>query len=276
MSHITTVAELATVVPRILLRVLVGSTVHGTHVDDGLEDRDEMAVAIEPLSQVICSERDRFSHLIYRTAEEREGRVGVRSVAGDLDLVVYSLRKWTRLALASNPTVLLLLHSPVVVSTMPAGDTLRALAPHFASKRAGATFRGYMDAQRKKLNGERGGMRVTRQELIDRHGYDTKFAMQMLRLGYQGIEYLTTGSLQLPMKPELASFLRGVRLGSLSLSDVNRLAHDLDADLTTAIETSPLPDEPNEALVWREVQRLYRDTWRGDAEVERMKELGQQ
>ena len=31
---------------------------------------------------------------------------GVRSGPGDLDLIVYSLRKWMRLALTGNPTVL--------------------------------------------------------------------------------------------------------------------------------------------------------------------------
>ena len=37
---------------------------------------------------------------------------GARSGAGDLDLVIYSLRKWARLAAQGNPTVLLLLFVP--------------------------------------------------------------------------------------------------------------------------------------------------------------------
>ena len=36
-------------------------------------------------------------------------------------------------------------------------------------------------------------MRVNRPELIAAHGYDTKYAGHVLRLGYQGIEFLETG-----------------------------------------------------------------------------------
>jgi len=32
-----------------ILRRLVGSTVHGLNVNDGIEDRDEMGVCVEPL-----------------------------------------------------------------------------------------------------------------------------------------------------------------------------------------------------------------------------------
>jgi RNA repair pathway DNA polymerase beta family len=32
--------------------------------------------------------------------------------AGDLDVIIYSARKWGRLALAGNPTVLLVLFAP--------------------------------------------------------------------------------------------------------------------------------------------------------------------
>ena len=48
-----------------------------------------------------------FEHYVERTQPE-----GARSGPGDLDLVAYSLRKWLRLALSGNPTVLLLLFSP--------------------------------------------------------------------------------------------------------------------------------------------------------------------
>lgn len=54
----------------------------------------------------------RRSCAVYRSAWERTGAdqrspVQPRSEAGDLDLIVYSLRRWMRLALRANPTVLL-------------------------------------------------------------------------------------------------------------------------------------------------------------------------
>ena len=81
-----------------ILRGLVGSTVHGLNVNDGIEDRDEMGVCVEPMHDAMAL-WDPFEQFIYRSAAEREGRENARSTAGDLDLTVYSLRKWIRLAL---------------------------------------------------------------------------------------------------------------------------------------------------------------------------------
>ncbi|MFH8979386.1 DNA polymerase beta superfamily protein, partial [Streptomyces sp. NPDC017890] len=86
-----------------VLRGQVGSGLHG--VTTGNDDRDEMGVCIEPPEFVIGVSK--FEQYQYRTQPE-----GVRSGAGDLDLVVYSLRKWARLAEAGNPTVLLLMFIP--------------------------------------------------------------------------------------------------------------------------------------------------------------------
>src|SRR4030095_7550105 len=87
-----------------ILRGLVGSTVHGLNVNDGIEDRDEMGVCVEPMPAALALSRP-FEQFIYRSAAEREGRANARSTGGDLDLVIYSLRKWMRLAVKGNPTI---------------------------------------------------------------------------------------------------------------------------------------------------------------------------
>ena len=94
-----------------ILRGLVGSTVHGLNVNDGIEDRDEMGICVEPFEEAMALWAP-FEQFIYRSAVEREGRENARSIAGDLDLTIYSLRKWMRLALKGNPTILLLLFTP--------------------------------------------------------------------------------------------------------------------------------------------------------------------
>ena len=97
-----------------ILRATVGSTVHGLH-HGGQDDRDEMAVYIEPPEYLLGLARARgirgglygFEHYVERTQPE-----GARSGPGDLDLVAYSLRKYIRLALKGHPTILLLLFVP--------------------------------------------------------------------------------------------------------------------------------------------------------------------
>jgi hypothetical protein len=43
------------------------------------------------------------------------------------------------------------------------------------------------------------------------HGYDTKYAMHALRIGYQGIELLATGRITLPMADPERGVARGTR-----------------------------------------------------------------
>ena len=245
-----------------ILRGLVGSTVHGLNVNDGIEDRDEMGVCVEPLAEAMALSGS-FEQFIYRTAVEREGRDGARSTAGDLDLTIYSLRKWVRLALQGNPTVVLLLFTPVdqLVQCDDLGNELRALAPQIISKRVYERYLGYLQAQKQRLKGERGQKRIHRPELEEMYGFDTKYAMHMLRLGFQGIEILKTGRLSLPMGEPERSFLLDVRRGRVSEQDCFDRASALEAELTSLAATSSLPDHPNVTAVEEWVFSAYRRRW---------------
>lgn len=245
-----------------ILRGLVGSTVHGLNVNDGIEDRDEMGVCVERF-EAAMSIREPFAQFIYRSAVEREGLQDARSSAGDLDLTIYSLRKWIRLALKGNPTILLLLFTPdgQLVTCDSLGLELRALAPAIVSRRAQGPYLGYLQAQKQRLTDERGQKRVHRPELEAMYGFDTKYAMHMLRLGFQGVELLTTGRLSLPMQEPERSFLLDVRRGKVSEVQCLVRAGELEQELTNLATTSPLPAEPDEAHVEDWVLSAYRRSW---------------
>jgi uncharacterized protein len=148
-----------------ILRSVVGSTVHGLS-NPGTDDRDEMGVCVEPPEYVIGLRR--FDHWVFRTQPE-----GKPSGPGDLDLTIYGLRKYCRLAAKGSPTVLLLLFvgGDHVVERTPLGEELQSLAPAFICRRTGRAFLGYLDAQRRSLLGERHAPRT--RELSQEHGYDT-------------------------------------------------------------------------------------------------------
>ena len=280
------VANTAEIAERgLILRGTVGSTAHGLHLA-GTDDRDEMGVAVEPPDRVIGLTA--FEQHIHRTAEERlkhhpaadqraHGRTPP-SQAGDLDLTVYSLRKYAKLAASGNPTVQILLFvEPLFVNRW--GARLRENAHLFASKEAGARFLGYLQAQRERLLGQRGQMRVTRTELIERHGYDTKFAMHAVRLRYQGIEYLETGRLTLPMA-EGREYCMAVRLGEVPLAEVVKVLKELEAKicvLTYGAETVPesatgrrdfskgtstLPERSDRLRLDQLLVDIYKDAWK--------------
>ena len=97
-----------------ILRTLCGSDVYAM-ATEGTDDRDAMGVFIEPADAVLGIRSDQTDHYVSRTQPQ-----GARSGPGDVDITLYSLRKYMRLATAGNPTVLTVLYAPqsaVLVST---------------------------------------------------------------------------------------------------------------------------------------------------------------
>jgi hypothetical protein len=248
-----------------ILRATVGSTVHGLH-HGGQDDRDEMAVYIEPPDYVLGLARARgirgglygFEHYVERTQPE-----GARSGPGDLDLVAYSLRKYVRLALKGHPTILLLLFvtdEHVQVET-ELGEELRGLRPALLSRRAGRGYLGYLGGQKERLLETRGQKRVNRPELVEAHGFDTKYAMHAARLGYQGLELLETGWLTLPMPEPERSRVMAIRTGDRSFEEAIAEIEAVERRLAEALERTQLPPEPDRPAVDRFLVQAYRRAW---------------
>ena len=236
-----------------ILRGLVGSTVHGLS-NPGTDDRDEMGVCIEPPEYILGLRR--FEHCVARTQPE-----GRPSGPGDVDLTIYGLRKFAKLASKGSPTVLLLffIRGDDVLEQSEIGSELQALAPAFLSARTGRAFLGYLDAQARSLRGERHATRT--RELSTTHGYDTKFAMHALRIGHQGIELLRTGAISLPVTEPARSFLRDVRAGTVPLDEVIAEIARLQTELTKLTEASRLPEEPDRSRIDAFLASAYRRWW---------------
>lgn len=205
-----------------ILRGVVGSTAHGTAVD-GQDDRDEMGVYVEPPENV-CGLTP-CDHYIYRDKPE-----GVRSEARDLDLTMYSLRKFCRLAEQGNPSVVILLWLPTHIVKTELGAALVKMRDAFISRDSGNRFLGYLVAQKMKMKGER-NQTVNRPELVAKYGFDTKFAMHALRLAFEGIEMLTRRTITLPVAEPNLSILRGVRTGKYDLGQTLTMIDTAEAQL---------------------------------------------
>lgn len=243
-----------------VLRCLVGSTAHGLNVQ-GSDDRDEMGVYVQPPSVVIGNGRSSGSALL-RTARPNE-----RSHHGDVDLMLYSLRRYVALATDGNPSILvpLFVTGDAVLHCTAVGEALREHRYLFVSRRGGLRFRGYAQAQRDRLTG--GGKRnrvPSRPDIVERYGYDTKYAMHALRLTLQGIELMQTGSLSLPMSASDREQCMAVRTGQVTYDEavarvdsglwlLDRL---LDNDAPWEIPAEPDRDAVDDLLV-----SLHRRAW---------------
>ncbi len=85
--------------------------------------------------------------------------------------------------------------------------------------------------------------------------------MHMLRLGHQGVEFLETGRLTLPMREPVRSHLMDIRRGRSTLADVLAECTELELRLRALLDSSPLPPEPETDRVERFVMDAYAAAW---------------
>lgn len=136
---------------RTILMVRHGSHAYGLNTETS--DLDIKGIAIEP----------RNFHLGFMHTFEQYERMG-NKYGGDLaslqhlkgtelDLVVYSLKKFARLAAECNPNIIEVLHidDSDVLHIDKFGETLREYKDDFLSTKARHTFAGYAHAQLKRI-----------------------------------------------------------------------------------------------------------------------------
>jgi hypothetical protein len=129
------------------------------------------------------------------------------------------------------------------------------------SRQAGRGYLGYLRGQKERLLETRGRKGVNRPELVDAHGYDTKYAMHAARLGYQGLELLETGRLTLPMPEPERSRVMAIRTGERSFEEAIGEIEEVERKLAAAVERTSLPAAPDRAAVDSFLIEAYRRSW---------------
>jgi uncharacterized protein len=216
--------------------VLAGSRLFGIHTDES--DYDYVGALIEPIDFRVGIRNHKgkggFQHGFEQEEFSGENYEGT----------VYSLWKLAMMLAEGNPTIITTMFADPIRDDY--GICTESFRNIVRCRASGERFLKYMQAQRGAMLGERKS-KTNRPELIDAHGYDTKFAGHWLRLGYQGIEYLSTGNITLPMPDEsttagCALNVREVRAGLWSKAEVIREGEALQARLGEAYKACTLPE----------------------------------
>ena len=155
-------------------------------------------------------------------------------------LCLWEIEKLIRLALAANPTVLEAFYSPQLVwqnSAIKADFERLRGAGTFLSRRVVDTFLGYSDAQFKKM--QRSRERGTR--------FKWQHAMHMIRLLQSGLRLIETGRFDVVVRAAERGDLLAIRAGEVAWESVDQLRRVLSQKFRDAVNTSPLPLEPDRA-----------------------------
>lgn len=128
---------------RTILFVRHGSHAYGLNIETS--DEDFKGVCIEP----------KVYHFGFLSTFEQLEHMGSKS--DGVDSVIYSLRKFARLATDCNPNIIEILHvaDKDVLECDEFGEALRGARNLFLSKRAKHTFSGYAHAQLKRIKTHR-------------------------------------------------------------------------------------------------------------------------
>lgn len=185
--------------------------------------------------------------------------------AGEIDLNLYSLRKWANMAASGNTTALefLFVRTSTAMTGLETSYTwVEHILPHtadFISKKAGHHFIAFAKAMLLRLNGGNTGKHGQRPELEAEFGYDTKGAMHMLRVLGEGIELMDRGVITLPC-PE-APFLKDVRNGKFEREEINEIANARFEVLEEKTAKSWLPDELDREKISQIITKAQVEFW---------------
>lgn len=166
--------------------------------------------------------------------------------SGQFDITLYELKKFISLALQGNPSILscLWLEPDYYLTKKRVGYSLLNNKDMFCGKHVVTTFMGYARQQFERMNrDDHKNMGAKSKELIQLYGYDCQHASHLVRILRMGIEFLTTGELQVHRRD--ADELLAIKRGNWKFENVISMVSGLFNDLEKVKEQSTLPDYPN-------------------------------
>lgn len=222
---------------------LMGSVAYGVSSDTS--DSDVYGICLPPKGLVfphLDGEIPGFGRQTKRFEQWQEAHV--QALGKEWDFSIFSIVKFFQLALENNPNVLDALFVPrrCILSSTAVGERIREHRRLFLHRGAWPRFKGYAYSQLHKIKSkEPSGKRA---ELVEKFGYDVKFAYHVVRLLLEVEQIMATGDLDLELHREQ---LKAIRRGEWTEDQLRQWAGDKEAALEKLYSESQLawgPDEP--------------------------------
>ena len=242
----------------LILLFVGGSELHGAKIGQ-TDDTDIYGVYIEEPSEALGL--DSREHFVWSTAGDDR-----RNTADDVDVTLYSLRKWAGMAAKGNATALHFLFAEPQEVKPDTWKEIKANAALFLSRNSAKQFVGFADGQFKRLTGEKGsGKKGQRPEYICAFGYDTKAAMHGLRLLYECLELMQHGKITQP-RPERELLIK-IRSGEWTFERVLSQAQRLFKEVEEAVASSPLPEKVDRTAISRMLAQVQLKFWKNKEKI---------
>jgi predicted nucleotidyltransferase len=239
--------------PEAVIHLFIGgSELHGAKVG-ATDDLDIYGVFLDDPAVVLGLELR--NHFVWSTAADDR-----RNGPEDVDLTLYSLRRWAQLAAKGNATALHFVFADATATSDHLWGLVQAQRDLFISKQSAEQFLGFAGNQLRRITGEQGrGAKGRRPEYESVFGYDTKAAMHCLRLYLECIELMRFGTITLP-RPE-REFLIEARSGNWTLerflAEADKLRHEAEA----SAQESSLRDSADLRAISELLAKVHLTAW---------------
>ena len=163
----------------------------------------------------------------------------------EYDVTVYSIIRYFDLCLGCNPNMIdsLFTSEHCILHITPIGQKIRENRRLFLSSKCWHTFKGYAWQQCKKLDRKPEGKRSA---IVEKYGYDTKYASHIFRLLDECDQLLTTGDLILGRNREE---MKAIREGFWTLEHVKEEMNTRLTSMESLYSKSVLPYSPDEEKI---------------------------
>lgn len=228
---------------------MMGSVAYGVSSDTS--DCDVYGFCMPPKDVVfphLAGHIKGFSTQVPSFDQYQEHHVKEPDTRKEYDLNIYSIVKYFKLVMENNPNMIdsLFTARNMVLSTTKIGEMVRAQRDIFLHKGSWHKFRGYAYSQMHKMKIKEPDPESVRYEMVQKYGYDVKFAYHVVRLIDEAEQILVDHDIDLMRNREQ---LKSIRRGEWKLEDIEDYFNRREKELSKIYTESTLRSHPDEKAI---------------------------
>ncbi len=230
---------------------IMGSVAYGVSADTS--DMDVYGFCVPPKDEIFPhlrgeiigfgSHKERFSQFQKHHLQDTDALGGK---GREYDVAIYNIVDYFQLVMKNNPNMIdsLFTHDTCVLHITKIGQMVRDARKMFLHKGCWPTFKGYAYQQITKMSGHH--RQGKRKEIVEKFGFDVKFAYHVVRLLNEVEQILMEGDLDLMRNREQ---LKSIRRGEWTEPQIRDYFANKEKDLEKTFAESKLPAGPNEPAI---------------------------
>ena len=222
--------------------VIMGSFAYGVSSD--ASDTDVYVFCIPPKSIIFPHTSGKFIFGYDKTVpgnfeQFQQHHIIDKEKKKEYDFSIFNIAKYFRLCADGNPNMIDSLFVPLrcVTHSTAIGTLVRERRFDFLSKKCWHTFKGYAYSQMHKMDIK--NPEGKRKEMVEKYGYDVKYAYHLVRLLNEIEQILLEGDLDLERNREQ---LKAIRRGEWTVKEVKEYFSTKEKDLEALYVMSELPN----------------------------------